>query len=365
MASSKSLSLIIVFLSVVSLSAEKLHWSSQSPSPSPPQFLLNTAEKLSKSGYISMSLTIHLIAGSGIFNAALTSSEVPAGISALTIFSPPDSAFAASGQPSLPHLLLHFAPISLSSTSLHSLPYGSKIPTLSSSDSLYITTSRSAGAPISINGVKLSDESPVFDDGSVTVFEIDDFFPPNFSLPTAGDPSSSLIGYSECKLQPFSQLRDASAALKSRGYMIMASFLDLQLFGFLNPSPLKLTVFAPVDAALISYSRNAAAYQSLLLRHILPCVLPWTELNELGKGAGTVFKDYVSGFTVAVTSSNRLIFVNGVRITFPDMYHSDTIVIHGVREMIPFSDDTESGRAESVNRKIQEFMSQIVVNSEF
>lgn len=359
MASSRSLSFFTIFLFVVSLSAAEINRSSLSPSPSPPQFLLNAAEKLSNSGHTSMSLTIQLLADTVIFHSVSTSSEVSSGISSLTIFSPPDSAFAAFGQPSLPHLLLHFAPLSLSSTSLRSLPYGSKIPTLSSSDSLYVTTSRSGGTPVSINGVRLSG-SPIFDDGSVTVFEIDDFFRPNFSLPTAGEPSSCLIGHSGCKLQPFSQLRDASVALKSRGYIIMASFLDLQLFGFLNPSPLKLTVFAPVDEALISYSGNVVVYQSLLLRHILPCVLPWTELNELGKGTGTVFKDYVSRFSMNITSVNRLIFLNGVRISFPDMYYSDGIVIHGLHEMIPLPDDTEIGRAEPVmnaNSKIQESIS--------
>ncbi|CAH9081620.1 unnamed protein product [Cuscuta europaea] len=339
MASSKSLSLVTLFLFAMSLSAAP---DNRSPPPPPPRFLLDTIRALANSGYTAMSLTLQLIADSNIILSNSTSSSLSSITSALTIFTPPDSAFVASGQPSLPHLLLHFAPVSLSSTSLLSLPYGSKIPTLSSSGSLYITTSRSDRAPVSINGVNISAGTPIFEDQSVVVFPIDDFFSPNFSLQIAGEPSSCLIPHSICKLQRFSQLRNASAVLKSRGYLIMASFLDLQLFGFLDTPPLKLTVFAPVDDALITYSGDVMVYQSLLMRHLLPCLLPWRELNELGKGTGTVFQDYANGFSMNITSANGLIFLNGaIRISFPDMYSDDWIVIHGLHESIPLPKDAE------------------------
>ncbi|VFQ85699.1 unnamed protein product [Cuscuta campestris] len=351
MVSSKSLPLAL-FLFSISLSAARGDRSSQSP----PQFVRTTVEALSDSGYTAMSLTIQLIADSDLF---FHSDSITNFTSTFTIFTPPDSAFEAFGQPSLPHLLLHFAPISLSSTSLRSLPYGSKIPSLTSSSPLYVTTSRSDGSTVSINGVNISG-SPIFDDGSVVVFPIDDFFRPNFSLQIEGEPSSCSNPRPGCKLQPFSQLQDASAALKSRGYLIMASFLDLQISGFLNPSPLKLTVFAPVDEALVMYSGDVIMYQSLFMRHILPCVLPWAELNELGKGTGIVFKDYANGFTMNIASNNGLVFVNGVKISFPDMFTNDWIVIHGLHDMIALPEETNMGREDSAmgsESKIQESIS--------
>lgn len=129
--------------------------------------------------------------------------------------------------------------------------------------------------------------------------------------------------------------------LKSRGYSIMASFLDLQLFGFMSTSPIKLTVFAPVDGALIQFSGDVMVYQSVLMRHVLPCALNWTELNELGQGSGAAFLDYVNQFSMNVTSANSEVFVNGVRISIPDMYHNDWVVIHGLNEMIPLPDEFE------------------------
>nr|GLL41660.1 putative fasciclin-like arabinogalactan protein 20 [Ipomoea trifida] len=338
MAFSKSFSLTAALLvGLFSFSVAQILTSQ--PPPPQSQSLTNAVETLSDSGYFAMSLTIELIAETLIHS---TSSSADDTIAALTIFSPPDSVFAAVGQPSLRHLLLHFSPLALSISAFRSLPPGSEIPNLSPSSSLYITASSSSDdhSQISINGVNIS-TSPIFDDGSVIVFTVDDFFAANFTPPVPAPINPSSVNIFDCKLRPFSMLNEASAVLKSRGYSIMASFLDLQLFGFMNTSPIKLTVFAPVDGALIQFSGDVMVYQSVLMRHVLPCALNWTELNEIGRGSGAAFQDYVKQFSMNVRSANSEVFVNGIRISIPDMYHNDWVVIHGLNDMIPLPDEFE------------------------
>ncbi|XP_019161127.1 PREDICTED: putative fasciclin-like arabinogalactan protein 20 [Ipomoea nil] len=330
MAFSKSFSLAtavaVAVVGLFSFSVAQIH-TSQS------QALTNAVDTLSDSGYIAMSLTIELIAETLIHSTDDT-------ITTLTIFSPPDSIFAAVGQPSLRHLLLHFSPLALSISALSSLPLGSEIPNLSPSSSLYISASSSSSddSHVSINGVKIS-TSPIFDDGSVIVFTVDDFFAANFTPPVPAPINPSSLHIPDCKLRQFSMLNVASAVLKSRGYSIMASFLDLQLLGFMNTPPINLTVFAPVDGALIQFSGDLMVYQLVLMRHVLPCALNWTELNELGRGSGAAFQDYVKQFSMNVRSANGEVFVNGIRISIPDMYHNDWVVIHGLNEMIPLPDE--------------------------
>ncbi|MCD7451840.1 hypothetical protein HAX54_013553 [Datura stramonium] len=305
----------------------------KSPSSPPPQSLLNAAETLSNSGYVSMSLTLELIADTVLSRAAKNSLTG----SSLTIFSPPDSSFSDFGQPSLSHILLHFSPISLSLSSLQSLPFSSKIPSLSPSSSLYITSSPS-DLQVSINNVKIVG-SPIYDDGFVIVFAIEDFFTQNFTRPNTN--RNQKFGPSpQCsRFNPFSQFLDVSLLLKSKGYQIMSSFLELQLIGFLKNLGLKLTVFAPVDDAIVGFAGDFPQYQQLFLRHLVPCILYWTDLNNMENG--TEFKNYVNGLSLTITKVNDVSFVNGVEITYPDLYYNDWLVVHGLQSLIPLPDETD------------------------
>ncbi|CAH9062065.1 unnamed protein product [Cuscuta epithymum] len=315
-----------------------------SPPLQQPQYhpLTGALQTLSDSGYVAMSLTIELIAKtliSSISNA--TTATTPS----LTIFSPPDSVFEELGQPSLRQLLLQFSPLALSMSALGSQSVGSEIPNLSPSGSLYIScSSPDDSRQVSINGVNVS-RWPVFDDGGpVIAYAVDNFFPSNFSPPKPATTNPRSVQISDCKLRSSSLLHEASITLKSRGYSTMASFLDLQLFGFASTSPMKLTVFAPVDEALVQYTGNIMAYQSVLIAHVLPCVVRWSDLKEIGKNSGAAFMDYANGFSMNVSSGNGEVYVNGVRISVPDMYSNDWIVIHGLNEMIPLEDELESRR---------------------
>ncbi|MCE3217130.1 hypothetical protein HAX54_010508 [Datura stramonium] len=266
--------------------------------------------------------------------AAKTCSQVPPH----HFLSPPDSSFSDFGQPSLSHILLHFSPISLSLSSLQSLPFSSKIPSLSPSSSLYITSSPS-DLQVSINNVKIVG-SPIYDDGFVIVFAIEDFFTQNFTRPNTN--RNQKFGPSpQCsRFNPFSQFLDVSLLLKSKGYQIMSSFLELQLIGFLKNLGLKLTVFAPVDDAIVGFffagdfPVSAAVFEAFG-----SCIPAWTDLNNMENG--TEFKNYVNGLSFDDKKVNDVSFVNGVEITYPDLYYNDWLVVHGLQSLIPLPDETD------------------------
>lgn len=145
--------------------------------------------------------------------------------------------------------------------------------------------------------------------------------------------------------------------LKSRGYSIIATFLDLQLIAFvdsdkiLSGNEMKLTVFAPLDEALIGNSGNFLEYSSIFLRHLLPCKLNWNELNGIGNE--TVFGNYAEGLSMKIEKSGGEVMINGVEITAPDMYENEGMAIHGVREIIPVLDITDEENEETTFMKFE------------
>ncbi|XP_024989884.1 putative fasciclin-like arabinogalactan protein 20 [Cynara cardunculus var. scolymus] len=182
----------------------------------------------------------------------------------------------------------------------------------------------------SLNNVKILG-SPIFDDGSLIVYGIENFFDPNFTIPDTPlqSPSfdhctASFGGYSNFSFH------NAANVLISRGYSVMASFLNLQLVGFLNQPT--LTVFSPVDEVMIDYSGRFPDYSSLFLRHVLPCKISFSDLINVDDG--TSFDTYLDGFKIKLNRSGGTFKVNEVSITFPDMYNSDWFVIHGIREVL-------------------------------
>lgn len=119
----------------------------------------------------------------------------------------------------------------------------------------------------------------------------------------------------------------------------MASFLDLQLLGFLGQP--RLTVLAPVDEVMLGRVGDIPEYSSLFLRHVIPCRLTWTDLANVKDG--TELHTYLGEFDVIVTVSNDVFMVNEVEITFPDMYYSEWLVVHGVRQILVLPESTEEG----------------------
>ncbi|KAH7516398.1 hypothetical protein FEM48_Zijuj10G0131200 [Ziziphus jujuba var. spinosa] len=289
-------------------------------SPLPSDTILDAAEILSDSGFVSMALTLEIV-----------SQTLTVQSPSLTIFAPNDSAFSQAGQPSLSLLQFHFCPIPLPLESLKLLSTGTKIPTLLSGHSLIVTSSPSSDQ-ISLNNVKITGGSPIYDDGSMIIFGIEDFFDPNFGLPvpissprsTPRCGSSSTNGSMD--FPGVSWFEGASAALRSNGHSVMASFLDLQLEGFKEPT--MMTIFAPVDQSMVNPMKNV----SVFLRHVVPCKLLWNDLVNFDDG--TVLPTYSNGFTITVTRSDSVLMLNGVPVFFPNMYFSDPLVVHGLNEVL-------------------------------
>ncbi|CAN6549557.1 unnamed protein product [Malus baccata var. baccata] len=290
----------------------------------PAQAIQDAAEILSDSGYVSMALTLELV----------SQSLVPQSPS-LTIFTPPDTAFTKLGQPALSLLQYHFCPVPLPLQTLKSLPSGSKIPTLLSGHSLSVTTPPS-GAPISLNN----------DDGFLIIFGIDNFFDLNFHLPIptpipvpdlvcgSSSPPSSASGTTAIRFPGASWFEEASEMLRSNGYNVMASFLNLQLLGFKNATP--MTVFAPLDQAM----DNPLQEPSIFLRHVVPCRLMWSDLA--GFTDGVVLPTYMQDFTITISRKGNVLLLNGVPVFFANMYYGDTFVIHGLRETLAMPETPES-----------------------
>ncbi|OVA12520.1 FAS1 domain [Macleaya cordata] len=281
----------------------------------PSQLVSAAIDILSDSGFVSMSLTLQIVSQNLKFPSP-----------SATIFAPSDAVFLNSGQPGLSVLQYHFSPLKYSLETLKSLPFGTKIPTLSPNQSLIVTTS---DGQISLNNVKVN-ESAIIDVGSLSIFAIEDFFDPSFQVnrgcknPFSDDSSNSDFD---------SVIANASAALLSRGFSVMSSFLDLQLPGLKRDTTMNMTIFAPVDEVLEQYSRNFT-FSSVFRRHFLPCKLTGTDLFNLDEGA--TLETFSQGFTIKVTRSGDVLVLNDVPVTAiaPDIYSSDSVVVHGLQQII-------------------------------
>ena len=333
-------SLPITFMILLSL----LSLSSSLPSDT----IVDASEILTDSGYVSMALTLQLV------SQTLTLKS-----SALSIFAPPDAAFSKSGQPALSHLQYHSCPLPLSLQSLKSLAAGTKIPTLLSGNVLNVTSSPS-DSQISLNNVKITSSSPIFHDESLIIFGVEDFFDPNFhvpgSIPNPSPRSDSICDSSPSEFPGSTWFKEASENLRSNGYSIMASFLDLQLLGFDKERSAPITVFAPNDQAL-SNRREQDSSPSIFLRHVVPCRLLWSDLVSLSDG--TVLPTYSEGFTINVTGSGNILMLNGTPVFFANMNYSDSLAVHGLNEVLTPQEAPESGAdssAGSDGMKIEDIM---------
>ncbi|KAI3513760.1 hypothetical protein L1887_11895 [Cichorium endivia] len=151
---------------------------------------------------------------------------------------------------------------------------------------------------VSLNNVKVVG-SPIFDDGLLIIFGIENFFDPNFT--TSATPAQ-LPSFNDCETsysgdKTFS-FHDAGNILISRGYSVMASFLKLQLLDFLSqPS---LTLFAPADKVMVDYSSRFPDYPSLFLRHVSTVSLLGLIFFPHGKASFPFLRAGCNGDTIFV-----------------------------------------------------------------
>ncbi|CAM8886052.1 unnamed protein product [Rhodiola kirilowii] len=310
----------------------------------PMKTIADASEILSNSGYTSMALMVEFVS---------QQTQLP-NSPAVTIFSPPDASFSRSGQPSLSVFELHLVPLAFSFESLRALPTGAKIPTMSGKS--LIVTSAPDKRIISVNGVTVNG-SPLFTDGFLVIYGIDDFFDSNFVF-SISNPNSTVgcvVSSNQNSIpsgDDFS-FTEAIDVLRSRGYSVMASFLDLQLMlGFKNQT--RLTVLAPVDEVMETLVGNVGDYASLFLRHVLPCKLTWMDLVDL-KG-GISLRTKLDGFTISLTRTTDTfsesadnLMLNEAQIEFPDLYQNDWLVVHGLNDILMVPDNAEEDANEDLN----------------
>lgn len=251
--------------------------------------------------------------------------------SSLTIFAPSDSSFSKLGQPSLDLLQFHFSPLPLRPHGLRLLPAGAEIPTMLDNRSLIVTASRSDRG-ISLNNVKISGSSPIYDGGFFLIYGIDRFFDSNFQYtPPSRRPSPSPSCWLKSKTVNSSDSFDeAIETLRSTGYSVTASFLGLQLNGIRNEAA--MTVFAPEDEIVKNNLGNFSEYPSFFLRHVVPCKLLWNDLVDFNDGSE--LPAFSEGFSINVTRSGGVLVLNGVPVFFPDMFFNDKLVVHGVDNVL-------------------------------
>ena len=280
----------------------------------------NAAKTLLDSDYLSMALTLELVSNTLNLDSPTA-----------TIFAPSDPAFVHSGQ--LPLLLVqyHILPIRLSAEAMKALTSGTSIPTLLPNCSLIVTASHSDGK-VSINNVMI-DVKAVYDDGSVIIYGIDKFLNSSFQiapdLPIPG-PTIPTERNSSSEVESFGLVSDI---LRSRGYSIMAAFLDAQLAGPKDQT--SLTIFAPVDVAIQEHARNVSDYMLIFRQHVVPRLLSWLDLIKLEDG--TVLPTFLKGFEINVTVSGDVPEFNGVQVIFLNMYQSRGLVVHGLNHLLSLS----------------------------
>ena len=118
--------------------------------------------------------------------------------------------------------------------------------------------------------------------------------------------------------------------LRSKGCSVMESLLEMQFFRIKDQST--LTVVAPTDQVMVNQNPNLSEIASIFRRHIIPCKLRWRDMVDLQDG--TKLQSNLKGFMVNITRSHDGVRINGVPVIFPDMYHNDWLVVHGVGEIL-------------------------------
>lgn len=207
---------------------------------------------------------------------------------------------------------------------------------------LTLTTSPK-DAWISLNNVSVG-TSPVYDDGSLVIFEIEKFFNPFFESSAV---NSKRIVRSDLECRDSSIQSDPvgvlAAALRNRGWSVMASFLDLQFLGFRRRPA--LTIFAPADDSLTDRVGNFTDWRSIFRRHVVPCKLRWSDLADIPDG--TRLRTYLKGFNINVNRSGGVLMLNDMSVVFPDMFYSEGIVVHGIGGILEMQKEIKRGAESS------------------
>lgn len=130
---------------------------------------------------------------------------------------------------------------------------------------------------------------------------------------------------------------NASNALSRSNFKAIATLLHISPQIFFSSSSPNTTIFAIEDSSLFNTSTLPPLFLKHLLQyHTLPLRLPMNDL--LKKPQGTCLPTLLRHKSLEISTvakESRTVEVNHVRISHPDMFLEDSLVIHGV--LGPFS----------------------------
>ena len=191
---------------------------------------------------------------------------------------------------------------------------------------------------MSVNYVRI-DEKVMIDGNSIVIYGIDEFFNSSFkTIPKQPDQDDDRQSFAS-----------VTKFLRSRGYSIIATFLDAQLMNFNKENGTKLTIFAPADQAFVEFVRNISDYSGIFRQHVVPSVLSWQDL--VGCEFGRKLPTFCRGFEIDVTVVDGVPVLNDSPVVAQDMYRSDWLVVHGIHGLIKGLTNQEESTAGSFSKR--------------
>ncbi|KAK9675517.1 hypothetical protein RND81_11G012000 [Saponaria officinalis] len=154
--------------------------------------------------------------------------------------------------------------------------------------------------------------------------------------------------------EDYLSLRDLNAAiftLRSNGYNLFANSIAVSDISFqilsvsVNSSSSSLsssvnggfgrhgyTLLAPPNSVLFSLdmSTDAFTYVHSLRFHVIPRRFSYNDLRDVSISSKPYLETLAGGHVIAVASSGDVVSVDGVLVSFPDMYLHSKIAVHGI-----------------------------------
>ncbi|KAL7163215.1 hypothetical protein ACSBR2_039332 [Camellia fascicularis] len=276
-----------------------------------------------------------------------------------TIFAPSDSSLLSCRSCSVPLLLReHTVPGLFPLHYLRTLPFGTKIETLSPGRCITITFSNAS--QVYVGGVKIT-RSDLYNDGLVTVHGLQGFMSHLSPYSCEVERMTSLSFPHTPPVSPFlmrMMLKDTMHRLTISGYGVVALALRVKYPELLNLH--SMTVFALDDVAI--FSGAGFNYVTHFRFHIVPNrLLMATDLESYQ--TGTLLPTMEQGQKLVVTTDGRsgvsksATGINYVKIKSPDLMYNLKIVVHGLYMPFPHiqrtvaEDLSQVGRSGDVVRK--------------
>ncbi|KAE9459868.1 hypothetical protein C3L33_08206, partial [Rhododendron williamsianum] len=319
-----------------------LAWASSTPTttplqpPTPPPSALSASRSLKTSGYSIFAALIAATANTSSWNGTGT------------VLAPPDFAFSLASaklndnhrrrRPSASLLLHHTLQEPLTWHALSARATGHQLPTWHPNRCVFLSKRSNANLGISISPRQHSSPTvavkirrpDLYVDDHLTVHGIDDVLDPT-SLSTCSFPHPT--AYVESQIDR-SFLDHAVRTLKRRGFSVVATAMAIKRSILLRQK--EITVFAPSDASLFSYSDG---FRFDFLRHVVPKRRRFADIASV---EGTAIETLSPNKSVVIRSRNGDVTVNGIAIRSLEVYRNRWIVVFSVSRSVDDDEDDVS-----------------------